>query len=86
MNNRWFVLSIAKDDVKAHVVGNCETQDEAINCIEGLGRMGNDVSSFKIVGPITLSMIQGIMTEADLDAIEGEISQVEYKMAGGVVH
>lgn len=81
---RWFVVAVSNDSEDCILIGNCKTRELANKCIAAVREQSN--RSFKIVGPITETMLQGRVSEEDLKRVEAELELIEYHQSGSLTH
>lgn len=81
---RWFVVSVSDDNEDCVLIGNCKTRELAGRCIASLREQSD--RNFKIVGPITETMLQGRVSEEDLKRVEAELELIEYHQSGSLTH
>ncbi len=82
---RWFVVQVpVKSEDTCVIAGNCKTQELAQKVVDALEASSDSI--FRVVGPITETMIRGEVTEEDLELVTAEIERVEMLMHGGRLH
>lgn len=82
---RWFVVQVpVSNSDSCIIVGNCKTQGLAQKVVDTLEEQSDSI--FRVVGPITETMLQGKMTEEDLELVTAEIERAEMLMHGGRIH
>ena len=84
MSYRWLVISITEDSIEAPIVGNSPTRGDAEStaaCLKALSGL-----EFKIIGPISVNMIKGVMTKADVDQVQAELEANQLRNQGGYLH
>ena len=84
MSYRWLVISITEESIEAPIVGNCPTRDDAEIIASNLKALSG--YEFKIIGPISVNMIKGVMTKADVDQVEAEIEANQLRNSGAFLH
>jgi len=84
MKSRWFIVEVSNESLDGTIVGNCATKALAEILVDALIAQSNRI--FKIVGPITENMIQGRLDPKDIELVEAQMEQNEYKQAGRLTH